>query len=475
MATMNSVIAGTTPATSPRSDSNSSGSLKAAQGNNGDFAQLMTGAIQAQTAAPANSADGTGLASTSTAIKIQAAASGDITDAQAQCALLQAKINTLLTQSPPLTAQAQEGLKSLQQQLAVLTSAFGLTSGQTSNNSTFNAKTLTDLRAQLDQLQTLLAQHDLGSDAWSTQVQAAALNFGQWLSQAAPQATFAQTGVNSHSDLLNQYGMTVNQKNNGLTPQHNNPSTVNNAGESSAPINNANQSPMLSVATQTIAAQIASVPSLISPAKGQANQGLTAQLPDTPSLPASGLPSGLTAVNMPSAGFGSIAGNSVWTTLAGTLDLNQPKMAADMGQHIQWMVGKNMSRATLEINPANLGPLKITIDQQRDQIQIQIMASHHLTRDVLDQAMPRLREWLQDAGLSNAQVSVTSNGQDSAQNQTMGQDQNTGQSSGFGQSSSGNGQGIPHLDSSGIETDNGTSVEGALQKINSVWRLDTFV
>jgi flagellar hook-length control protein FliK len=147
-------------------------------------------------------------------------------------------------------------------------------------------------------------------------------------------------------------------------------------------------------------------------------------------------------------------------------------MTADLGQNIQFMVGKNISRATLDVNPANLGPMKITIDQQNNQTNIQIMASHHLAKDMLDQNMPRLREWLQDAGLGNAQVTVMSSGQDGSNNQAM----NRGGSQDFGASAGGKGASTADTSVNAAQpgATHSDASDNQMQTVNARWRLDTF-
>ena len=114
------------------------------------------------------------------------------------------------------------------------------------------------------------------------------------------------------------------------------------------------------------------------------------------------------------------------------LMLQQPDSAGQLGQNIQWVLGQNLSRASLSVHPEHLGPLQITIDHKNDQTSIQITAAHPMARDLLDQQMPKLREWLQEAGLGNAQVSLN-----------MGQfgQQNAGQSAGQSFAQSGQGRG----------------------------------
>ncbi|OYY54448.1 MAG: hypothetical protein B7Y53_06110 [Halothiobacillus sp. 28-55-5] len=504
MATLTHVLAPASAAGNNRVDL-SAGAL--AKGTQGDFAQLMSGAIEAQVNAPASGARG---ASASTTPPKNASASSGITDTQAVLDRLQVKINTLLAQNPPLSTSAQQSLKLLQQQLALMTASLGASSSP-ATQAEMGDKTLSDLQKQLDQLQTLLSQSDAAGSNWSTQLQAMALNLAQGLNPSslsgAGLSGAAQTVMSASRDGVNQAGMAMSVKNNALTAQNNPTGALNHADGLMPTGLNANLAQGSNAAAQLMAAPMAhgggasqgqnnasavnqSLNVLIDQfsqtnanqthtnlgitSLGNAAQLTTAQANLSLSPPAADLTASLIAglpTALPAAGFGSIATHSVWATLPGALDLNQAKMPGDLGQNIQWMLGKNISRATLDINPANLGPIKISIDQQRDQIQIQIMAAHHLTRDALDQAIPRLREWLQEAGLNQAGVTIGSYDAQSGQNPFLNQNQANGQAAGFGQSASQNAPGAAPT----LEADNAKTAEGVVQKLTSVWRLDTFV
>ncbi|HUM99880.1 MAG: hypothetical protein B7X12_07850 [Halothiobacillus sp. 20-53-49] len=499
MATLTHVLAPASPAGNNRVDS-SAGAL--AKGAQGDFAQLMSGAIEAQVNAPTSGARG---ASASTTPPKNASASSGITDTQAVLDRLQVKINTLLAQNPPLSTSAQQSLKLLQQQLAAMTASLGTSSSPTTQ-AVMGDKTLSDLQKQLDQLQTLLSQSDAAGSNWSTQLQAMALNLAQGLNPSslsgAGLSGAAQTVMSASRDGVNQAGMAMSVKNNALTAQNNPTGALNHAdglmptglnanlaqgsssaaqmalvggalqGQNNASAVNQSLNVLIDQFNQTSSNQtntnlgITSLGNAAQLTTAQANLSLSPPATDLTASLIAGLPTAL-----PAAGFGSIATHSVWATLPGALDLNQAKMPSDLGQNIQWMLGKNISRATLDINPANLGPIKISIDQQRDQIQIQIMAAHHLTRDALDQAIPRLREWLQEAGLNQAGVTIGSYDAQSGQNPFLNQNQANGQAAGFGQSASQNAPGAAPT----LEADNAKTAEGVVQKLTSVWRLDTFV
>jgi len=99
------------------------------------------------------------------------------------------------------------------------------------------------------------------------------------------------------------------------------------------------------------------------------------------------------------------ASSGVFTGQATTPPPN-PQMPAQLGQQIHWMVGKGLSRANIELRPADLGPLKISIETHGDETRIALTATNPTTHGLLEQQLPRLREWLQDAGLAHSEVNV---------------------------------------------------------------------
>lgn len=150
-------------------------------------------------------------------------------------------------------------------------------------------------------------------------------------------------------------------------------------------------------------------------------------------------------------------GYSVSNGISGTVPLissspvmlQQPNHAEQLGQNIQWLLGQNLSRANLSVHPEHLGPLQIMIDHKNEQTSIQITATHPMARELLDQQLPKLREWLQEAGLGNAQVTLN-----------MGQfgQQNTGQSAGqssrqFGSANGASGEGLSGIQAADLPTD----------------------
>jgi|GEM_PF-1633223 len=78
-----------------------------------------------------------------------------------------------------------------------------------------------------------------------------------------------------------------------------------------------------------------------------------------------------------------------------------------LGQQVLWMVGTNLQAAELHLNPPDLGPLQVVLNVNQHTADALFMSPHAAVRDALENALPKLREILAEAGISlgNSQVS----------------------------------------------------------------------
>ncbi|ANJ67932.1 hypothetical protein A9404_11585 [Halothiobacillus diazotrophicus] len=439
------------------------GGGKSGAGSQG-FAQMMAGAIQARAAVQSASDQ-------------EGSKSGTVNAAKDLIKSLQARISELLGQSG-LPSDVAASLGALQKQLASLTKQLGV---PVSTTGLSGQSALDALMARLQKIDDLLSQGTVGDSAWGMQLQAAAA--GLMPPQSAVHEGHKQVVTDSVGD-----GRSITEEHAGLARGDRRAGLPTAAG---ADVRGGGHTATGSVAAQDATDGSASFSGdTVSFGHGQSNKAQNDKSVNNliqPSVMSSGdmnkktdevlnlvrtadsvtTNASISSANYASAGNigSSVQTNSPLPSLPGVLDLNQPKLADNMGQQIQWMLGKNMSRATLELNPAQLGPLKITIDMQQNQTHIQVLAAHHLTRDVLEQSLPRLREFLQDAGIGNAQVTV---GQDGSQGQgaNQGHMADTGGRSASGGSAaatpSGGGQASP------------SSTVDPVATTTTNWRLDTF-
>jgi len=88
------------------------------------------------------------------------------------------------------------------------------------------------------------------------------------------------------------------------------------------------------------------------------------------------------------------------------LNFTEKGWEQSFGQNIHWMSANNIKSAQIRINPAELGPVRIDLTMQKDQLTLQINATHQITRDTLEAALPRLRAELAEQGFSNAHIGM---------------------------------------------------------------------
>lgn len=78
---------------------------------------------------------------------------------------------------------------------------------------------------------------------------------------------------------------------------------------------------------------------------------------------------------------------------------NHAGFADDVGQRVVLFAGRGESKAELILTPAHLGRVEVTLTISAEQATAQFVASSNAARDALEQAMPRLREMLAEAGI----------------------------------------------------------------------------
>lgn len=79
---------------------------------------------------------------------------------------------------------------------------------------------------------------------------------------------------------------------------------------------------------------------------------------------------------------------------------------AEVGQKVVWMVNRMESRAELSLTPPQLGRVEVSITVSGEQTSATFVAASPAAREALEQALPRLREILAEAGISLGQASV---------------------------------------------------------------------
>ncbi|MEH8199035.1 flagellar hook-length control protein FliK [Aeromonas allosaccharophila] len=122
------------------------------------------------------------------------------------------------------------------------------------------------------------------------------------------------------------------------------------------------------------------------------------------------------------------------------LKLASQEAPAELHQKVNVMLAEKLQQAEIQLDPLGLGKMKIQIQMGADsQANVHFVVQHGQTREMLEQAMPRLRDMLAGQGIQLGQTQVQ---QQSPQQQQQGQPTFNGQGQqgqSGGQSHAGNG------------------------------------
>lgn len=135
--------------------------------------------------------------------------------------------------------------------------------------------------------------------------------------------------------------------------------------------------------------------------------------------------------------------------------IDLPVQHAEWGEKVAgklaWLTTQRMSVAEIHITPPDLGPMEVRVQVHNDQANVAIHASHAVVRDQLELNGQRLRDMLQDSGLTLDRFEVSADASGQGQRDTAGEGTGAG------------GQGIAGTgDATGLDQDDGTLRSGSL-------------
>ena len=82
------------------------------------------------------------------------------------------------------------------------------------------------------------------------------------------------------------------------------------------------------------------------------------------------------------------------------LPISHPQWGPQFEQRMSWLVGQNISRAEIHLNPPELGALQVRIDQRQDTTLVSIVSQNVTTRELLESIFPPKRAFFLIMGLS---------------------------------------------------------------------------
>lgn len=114
--------------------------------------------------------------------------------------------------------------------------------------------------------------------------------------------------------------------------------------------------------------------------------------------------------NAPPSGQAAAAGSSGSTVTTGSLSapVNSPAWPQQLGQQLVRMSQSGgEQRVELQLHPADLGPLSVSLKLGEQGAQAQFLSAHAQVRQVLEQALPQLREALAEQGIELGEATVS--------------------------------------------------------------------
>ena len=94
------------------------------------------------------------------------------------------------------------------------------------------------------------------------------------------------------------------------------------------------------------------------------------------------------------------------TSLAVNTPFRNPGWDADFGQKIMWLTKNDQHSAQLSLNPAQMGPIEISITVDKGSATASFASANADVREAIETALPRLREMFANAGIQLGQTNV---------------------------------------------------------------------
>lgn len=143
------------------------------------------------------------------------------------------------------------------------------------------------------------------------------------------------------------------------------------------------------------------------------------------------LPTGATAVAAPMAMVTNQPSHLIGQPKS--LDIPVPVTHTQWGdqfaEHIAWLGKNDVKSAVIKLNPEELGPIEISVKVVKDTASVNIVSHSAQVRDVMDQAIPKLRDMMSAEGLNLSDVQISADqrsGNAFAQNNNNNQQANDG-------------------------------------------------
>lgn len=99
------------------------------------------------------------------------------------------------------------------------------------------------------------------------------------------------------------------------------------------------------------------------------------------------------------------------------LPLGSAQWGSQIFQRVAWLTGQGIAAAEIHLNPAELGPMQVRVDQRQDSATVVFTSHNSSTREAIEASLPRLRELFSEQGMELLDVDINSGEQQANANQ----------------------------------------------------------
>ena len=101
------------------------------------------------------------------------------------------------------------------------------------------------------------------------------------------------------------------------------------------------------------------------------------------------------------------------------LPLKHPQWGQALGQRVVFMSNNSLQQAQITLNPQSLGQIQVTLQLDKEQkMHISLVAQNGMTRESMENSLPRLREMMEQAGVQVASVDIHEQKQSFSENES---------------------------------------------------------
>ena len=94
------------------------------------------------------------------------------------------------------------------------------------------------------------------------------------------------------------------------------------------------------------------------------------------------------------------------------LPLGSSQWGSQVLQRVAWLTGQGIAAAEIHLNPAELGPMQVRVDQRQDSATVVFTSHNSSTREAIEASLPRLRELFSEQGMELIDVDINSGEQE---------------------------------------------------------------